>query len=220
MKYRNNIILSILFCAFVVVFSEAQTKDPKAKALLNEVNSKVNTYDNIQIGFRYVLENESENIRQETSGNVTLQGDKYALDILGIQRIFDGETLYTISPEDEEVTISKINSDEEETTIAPSALLSFYESGYNYQMDIVQNKLGRKIQYIKLTPIDYNSEIKYALLGVDIKTKHIYNLIEIGENDTKTTLTVNSFETNTPLPPTFFTFDASKYDGYYINNLD
>jgi hypothetical protein len=30
------------------------------------------------------------------------------------------------------------------------------------------------------------------------KLKHIYNLIEMGKNGTKTTLTVNSFKTNQP----------------------
>lgn len=217
MKFlKINFLLFALLSLSTIV---AQTKDPKAKQLLSEVNKKVNSYDNIEISFKYVLENESENIRQETKGKVTLEGDKYVLDILGIQRIFDGKTLYTISSEDEEVTISNENS-EEENTISPSQLFSFFESGYNYTLDIIQNKMGRKIQYIKLIPIDSESEIKYALLGIDIKTKHIYNLIEIGENNTKTTLNVLEFNTNTPLPQSFFKFDASKYSDYYINNLD
>ena len=97
---------------------------------------------------------------------------------------------------------------------------SFYEDGYTYKLDIEQDIKGRKIQYVKLIPIDSNSEIKELLLGIDAQTKHIYNLIQIGKNGTKTTLTVNSFETNQPLPETLFTFDANKYADYYINNLD
>jgi outer membrane lipoprotein-sorting protein len=214
--YKIKSTLTLLF-AFGML--QGQTQDPEAKALLEAVNAKVENYNNIQIDFKYVLENDSENIRQETRGKITLSGDKYALDILGIQRLYDGETLYTISSDDEEVTISKNNSDDN-NTIAPSALLTFYESGYNYKLDISQQKFGRKIQYIKLTPIDSEAEIKYALLGVDTKTKHIYNLIEIGENDTKTTLTILSFKTNIQLAKSLFIFDASKYDDYYINNLD
>lgn len=214
--YKIKLTLILLF-AFGML--RGQTQDPEAKALLQAVNAKVESYKNIQIDFKYVLENDSENIRQETRGKITLSGDKYALNILGIQRLYDGETLYTISSEDEEVTISKNNSDDN-NTISPSALLTFYESGYNYKLDISQQKFGRKIQYIKLTPIDSEAEIKYALLGVDTKTKHIYNLIEIGVNDTKTTLTIMSFKTNIQLAKSFFIFDASKYNDYYINNLD
>jgi len=190
-----------------------------AKALLDEVTAKVKSYENISIDFKYVLNNSEENIRQETRGDVIMQNEKYVLNILGVTRIFDGKTLYSISPEDEEVTISSENT-EDENTITPSKMLSFYENGYNYSMDIIQNVNGRKIQYVKLVPIDSKSEIKHVLLGIDIKTKHIYNLIEIGSNDTKTTLTVNSFKTNEPLSKTLFTFDESKYKDYYINKLD
>lgn len=215
-SYKKNILFCTLFSIGTLF---AQNKDPQAKQLLNQVNKKIESYENIQISFKYVLENEAENIRQETKGKVTLEGDKYVLDILGIKRVFDGVKLYTISPEDEEVTISTDNPDEN-NTIAPSKLLSFYESGYNYSIDIIQEKFGRKIQYIKLIPIDANSEIKYALLGIDTLTKHIYNLIEIGSNDTKTTLTVLDFKTNAPLSQSFFNFDAVRYSDYYINNLD
>mgnify|MGYP001124460897 CR=1 FL=1 len=196
----------------------SQSND-KAENLLNEVYNKANSYDNIAIDFKYVLSNLSENINQETRGDVVMQGEKYKLNILGITRIFDGETLYTISPEDEEVTISTDNS-EDENTITPSKMLSFYKDGYTYKMDIVQDVRGRKIQYVKLNPIDTNSEIKSILLGIDANTKHIYNLIETGKNGTQTTLTVNSFKTNEPISNSLFTFDQSKYGDYYINKLD
>lgn len=208
-------IISIL----LITLSVSALSQNKGKSLLQDVSAKVKSYENISLDFKYVLENTSENIKQETRGDVVMQGEKYRLNILGITRLFDGKTMYSISPEDEEVTISSDNTGEEDN-ITPSKMLSFYEDGYTYSMDIEQNIKGRKVQYVKLTPIDSNSEIKHILLGVDKQTKHIYNLIQIGKNGTKTTLTVNSFKTNEPLSKTLFTFDANKYKDYYINKLD
>ncbi len=211
---KRVITAVLILCSLCFGYSQN-----KGKSLLSEVSQKVKSYKNIEIDFKYVLENTEENVKQETRGDVALEGEKYKLNILGITRMFDGKTLYTISPEDEEVTISNQTEDESDA-ITPSKMLSFYEDGYTYEMDIVQNIKGRKIQYVKLTPIDSNSEIKYILLGVDAATKHIYNLIQLGKNGTKTTLTVNSFKTNEPLSKTLFTFDADKYKDYYINKLD
>ncbi len=212
----KHILIALVF--LMSLTNQAQDA-AKAKSLLNEVSQKVKSYNNISIDFKYVLKNTSENINQETRGDVVIEGDKYLLNILGVTRIFDGKTLYTINPEDEEVTISKDNSDDE-GSITPSKMLSFYKEGYTYKMDIVQNINGRKIQLIKLSPIDTNSEIKSVLLGIDAQTKHIYNLIETGKNGTTTTLTVNSFKTNEPISKSLFTFDKNKYKGYYINKLD
>tara|TARA_B110000459_G_scaffold80059_1_gene89995 strand:- start:170 stop:814 length:645 start_codon:yes stop_codon:yes gene_type:complete len=213
---RNYILLLWTLFSFI---GQAQSRTSEAQQLLDEVSAKVKSYDSMTLEFKYVLENTEENIHQETRGDVTLQNDKYVLNILGITRIYDGKSLVTISAEDEEVTISS-NNTTDENTITPSKLLSFYKEGYTYNMDINQNIMGRKIQYIKLIPIDSDSEIKYVLLGIDSSTKHVYNLIEIGSNDTKTTLTINSFKTNQPLSKTFFEFDVKNYSDYYINKLD
>jgi outer membrane lipoprotein-sorting protein len=209
--------LSILLIAiFITSFAQAQD----AKTLLKEVSTKAKSYDNITIDFKYNLNNTKENVNQETRGDVTLQGDKYMLHMLGTTRVFDGKNIYTIVPEDEEVTISAYNpKDDKEVT--PSKMLTFYEKGYTYKMDIEQNVKGRKIQYVKLIPIDSKAEIKDILLGIDVQTKHIYKLIQTDAQGTKYTLTVNSFKTNQPVSKTLFTFDEAKYkkDGYYINKI-
>lgn len=214
MLTMKKIIALILITLSVQAFSQN-----KAKTLLNEVSEIVKSYENISIDFKYTLENLSENIKQETKGDVVMQGEKYRLNILGVTRLFDGSKMYSISTEDEEVTISSY-IEEDNDAITPSKMLSFYEDGYTYSLDIKQDINGRKIQYVKLIPIDSNSEIKEILLGIDAQTKHIYNLIQVGKNSTKTTFTVNSFDTNEPVSKSLFTFDASKYKDYYINNLD
>ncbi|WP_298476059.1 outer membrane lipoprotein carrier protein LolA [uncultured Maribacter sp.] len=188
----------------------------KAKKLLDEVYTKVKSYENIYVDFKIVLNNTEAGINQETKGNVTIKGDQYLFNYLGAKQIFDGSKVYTIVPENEEVTIE--NKSEDENTVTPSKMLTFYKTGHTYEWDILQNVQGRKIQFVKVTPIETNTEISSILLGIDVETKHIYKVIETGKNSTKTTITVNSFKTDQTLSKTLFTFDESKYknDGYYI----
>lgn len=196
-----------------------QAQDTKAKELLNKVTSIVKSYDNIFIDFKYNLKNTKENINQDSKGNVTLKGNQYVLNFMGVTKIYDGKKTYTIVPEDEEVTISSVN-EKDDSAITPSKMLTFFNSGYKCTMDRIQDIKGRKIQYVKLIPTNSKDQRKEILLGIDVQTNHIYNLIETGKKGTKTTLTVNSFKTNQPLSKNQFTFVASKYPNYYINKLD
>lgn len=207
-----------LFVLTLLSFA-SYSQDKKAKALLDEVTAKIKSYNNIAIDFKYALNNSKENINQDSKGNVMLQGNKYVLNFMGVTKIYDGKKTYTIVPEDEEVSVSNAD-DNDSKSITPSKMLTFYNSGYKFAMDIVQDVKGRKIQYVKLTPTNNKDQRKEVLLGIDVQTKHIYNLIEIGKNGTKTTLTVNSFKTNQTLPKNQFTFVASKYPKYYINKID
>ncbi|NJB35791.1 LolA family protein [Croceivirga sp. JEA036] len=210
----KKVLLFILFIALsATTFAQ---NSPKAKALLDDVYNKVKSYDNIEVTFKYALENTEANTKSETKGNATMQGEKYRVNLFGATQLFDGAKVYTIVPDNEEVTID--DKSEEEDTITPSKMLTFYREGHNYKWDILQNVQGRKIQYVKLTPIDTYSDIKSILLGIDAETKHIYKVIETGKNGTKTTITVNSFKTNQPLSKSLFTFDQAKYEdeGYYI----
>lgn len=210
---KNYITLSLILLLTTVGFSQ---NSKKAEQYLNEVSNKVKTYKNISISFKYSLRNEEENISQTTKGDVILAGEKYKLNMLGITRLYDGKKLYTISPEDEEVTISNANQ-EDQGSVTPSKMLTFYKEGYRYIWGKKLPIKGRQIQYIKLIPIDSKSDIKHILLGIDVYTKNIYNLIETGENGSATTLTVNSFKTNQPLSESLFIFDKSKYTDYYFN---
>jgi outer membrane lipoprotein-sorting protein len=207
---------------WVLIFAlsaQVQAQDKKAKNLLNQVSSKVKAYKNIKIEFKYSLQNAKENVNQESTGSVVLQNNKYQLQLMGVTKLFDGKRVYTINPEDEEISISKGN-DKEDNLITPSKMLTFYNKGYSYSWDISQSIKGRSIQYIKLVPTTAKDQRKQILLGIDVKAKQIYNLIEVGKNGTKTTLTVVSFKTNQKLPESQFKFDKAKYPNYYINTIE
>lgn len=211
-------LFSIFLISFIGFSLQAQDAK-KAKELLDQVSAKVKSYDNIVIDFKYALNNPKERINQESNGNVALQGNLYHLNFMGVTKIFDGKKVFTIVPEDEEVTQENYDA-KDEKAITPNKMLTFFNNGYKYAWDIPQNVKGRKIQFVKLTPNSSKDTRKEILVGIDTQTKHIYTVIEVGKNGTKTTLTVNSFKTNQPLSKNHFTFTKSKYPNYYINKLD
>ena len=216
---KNIALSTLILFTFFLSHSIVAQDDPVAKKLVKEVLNKVESYDNLVIDFSYTLENQEQDLKQETRGDVSIKGDKYVLNLMGTTQIFDGNKIYTIVPEDEEVTISSY--DEMDTNqITPSKMLTFYEEGYRYKMDIIQDVKGRKIQYVELIPMDSKNEMKQILLGIDRQTKHIFNLIQIQSGDTKIEFRVTKFKTNEPLSANHFEFQRSKYADYYINELD
>ncbi|MCO6149386.1 outer membrane lipoprotein carrier protein LolA [Flavobacterium sp. NRK1] len=211
-------ILFLFFFSLPPLQLRAQNAE-KAKALLNQVSSRVKSYENISIDFKYSMSNPGQNLNQESKGSVVLKGNLYVLDFMGTTRIFDGKKVYNIVPEDEEISISKFD-DQNDDNLTPAKMLTFFNNGYKYTWDILQNIKGRKIQYIKLNPVNSKDKTKEVLIGVDVQTKHIYNFIQIEKDGTKTIITINSFKTNQPLSKNHFTFTESKYPNYYINRLD
>lgn len=212
MKYQFFVLGFLLFSFYSLLGQSPED----AEKLLDEVSQTMGAFKSMTFDFDYVLENRQENIKQETNGSVTVSGSRYKLLFLGMEQLFDGLKTYTIVPENEEITISS-KEETEEIGINPIKLLSFYKEGYAFEWDIKQNVKGRMIQFIKLTPTTTSSEVDYLLLGVDLTKKTIYRLIEIGNNQTRTTLTLSNFLSNVPLASNFFSFDASKYPDYYIN---
>ncbi|MDE0967573.1 MAG: outer-membrane lipoprotein carrier protein LolA [Flavobacteriaceae bacterium] len=217
--------LLILILNTLVIFSQ---NDPKAEELLNKVSENIKGYESMYININHNLSNLEEDIDQTNKVSFVKKGTKYNVKWNNITFIYDGEKLFTINPDDEEVTVSTEDLDEE-STITPNKILTFFEDGYEFKMDITQDvtvldyyeqRTRKLLQYIKLIPIDSESEIDYILLAVEKKNNRIYKSIEKGKNGTTTTYTITSFEVDLPLDDDLFLFNKKEYKDYYINNID
>lgn len=191
--------------------------DARATALLDDVYNNIQSYKDLQMEFKYVLENKEADLYEESKGNMTVKGDLYKVDLLGAQQLFDGKKVYTITPDNQEVIVQ--TADDSEGFVTPSRMLTFYREGHTANWDILQDIQGRKIQYIKLTSGNSGTDLKYILLGVDVATKNVYRIIEVGNDNTKTTITVQSLKADQNLSDNYFAFDREKYlkEGYYID---
>ena len=213
MKFKNYFLFLFIGSVFTV-----WTQTPiEAQNLLELASKQMESYENIEFEFSYTLNNRIEQINQESSGKLTIAEDKYKLKFLDAIQLFDGKALYTIVPENEEITITQAN-DDEDFGINPKELLKFHKKGYDYHWDISQRVKGKNIQFVKLIPTKEDGDIVSLLLGIDTQKNHLYKLIEVGENGTVTTLTINQIKVDGSLSEDFFVFNQDDYPNYYINN--
>jgi outer membrane lipoprotein-sorting protein len=213
----------VVIAIFISITAFGQTAK-EAKTLLDEVSLKMGAYKNMIIGFSQTLVNDDAGIKEGDEppirGEITLQQEKYNLNYLGNKFIFDGKKMYVINHDEKEVTVSDGDIDGDDGFIYPSKLLTFYKEGYTYAMGKMKNMNGRKIQFVDLFPMDSESNITKVQLAIDAKTKHIYQLIQIGENSSVTTFTITKFKSNQKLSENLFSFDTEKYsekNGYTID---
>ena len=216
MTVKLNFILKfivLLIIPFCVVYSQDHEK---SRLLLDKVSKNMLSKENMSFEFVYKLENSKEKISQEIIGNAQISGEKYKLNFMDIQQIYDGNKTYTIIPENEEINIDSEDGNSD-LMIKPTNLITFYTSGYGYEWDIKQIVMGRTIQYVKLLPIEENTDVKYLLIGIDISNLILYKIIEIGKNGTNTTLKIINQSYNTALPKNHFKFNPESYKDYFIN---
>ena len=216
MTVKLNFILKfivLLIIPFCVVYSQDHEK---SRLLLDKVSKNMLNKENMSFEFAYKLENSKEKISQEIIGNAQISGEKYKLNFMDIQQIYDGHKTYTIIPENEEINIDSGDGNSD-LMIKPTNLITFYTSGYGYEWDIKQIVMGRTIQYVKLLPIEENTDVKYLLIGIDINNLILYKIIEIGKNGTNTTLKIINQSYNTALPKNHFKFNPESYKDYFIN---
>lgn len=209
---KKVIILFLSICLTSYTFSQSSAE---AKSLLDEVSTKMSAYNNMYLSFSQTLSNEEAGINEGDEppirGEINLQGEKYNLNYLGNNFIYDGKKLYVINNEEKEISISEGDMDDDDGFIYPSKLLTFYKEGYNLEMGSLKNIKGRKIQFITLNPMDSEADIIKVELGIDAKTKHIYKLMQTGSNGAKTSFTITNFKSNQALSENFFNFDKQKY---------
>ena len=216
MTVKLNFILKfivLLIIPFCLVYSQDHEK---SRLLLDKVSKNMLSKENMSFEFVYKLENSKEKISQEITGNAQISGEKYKLNFMDIQQIYDGNKTYTIIPENEEINIDSGDGNSD-LMIKPTNLITFYTSGYGYEWDIKQIVMGRTIQYVKLLPIEENTDVKYLLIGIDINNLILYKIIEIGKNGTNTTLKIINQSYNTALPKNHFKFNPESYKDYFIN---
>ena len=172
--------------------------------------------DHIYLGFTYTFENNKVEppVVQTEEGNIAIKEDDFHLNFLGTEQIKQGNKIYTILEEDEEVQVTEYEENESQA-VSPVKILSSYQKGYSYKIDKTVKEKGRDVLYILLKP-NASEEVKQIMVVMDKKSLRVKEVKQWASNGTITTFTITEYAPNKKLPKDYFIFNKANYEGYYI----
>ncbi|MBS1752389.1 MAG: outer membrane lipoprotein carrier protein LolA [Bacteroidetes bacterium] len=221
----RNLLSAVLVFYCVVPSLIAQTSgnslgtnDPDAKKILESVTSKFKSYRTVKALFQLQIENSAGKVQGTKKGTAYMKGNKYKLE-LNDQIIFcDGSKVWTYDKSSNEVQVSKV--DPSGNSFTPQKIFTnFFDKDFLYKLN-GDKKLGAKIaQEIELTPTDKNKAFFKILAYIDKKSKNIISTKVFEKNGNRYSYSITSLVPNSNLEDNLFIFDASKYPGVEVIDL-
>ena len=157
--------------------------------------------------FKIISENERDLF--PISGELYIKKEKYFIDTEEIDQIFDGDKLYTIIHENEEIIVTSDSNTFFNFT--PKQIFNFFkddfeietEEGQDFSLNLIARNLVQEDLFYKII-IDSNL---LSIKRIDIKNRD--NLI------LNSFLTL-SYKYNLSLPSSLFKFDKNKFNDYML----
>ncbi len=206
------LFLILLLSVKLFLFSQSEfEKDPKAKAILDNVSKSTKTYSTITA--EYTLTNFGKDKKKidEQSGKIEIKGNRFKLEIPGNTIVCDGKTLWNYNKDSKELTIKNYNpNNEKDETITPNNFFTMYENGYKYKYDKKENVNKISCDVINLYPAIHPEKKKFHTikLYIDSNKKRIVQAKLLMKNGEVVVYTVKKFVPNTPIADNYFTYDT------------
>ena len=158
--------------------------------------------------YKFKIESKVDNPMLPITGEIFTRGEKYFIDTKYIDQIYDGENIFTIVHENQEIIIG--NSDIPLFNLTPHQLLNFFIE--DHKLDKISNSKKYIIKAI--------SEDDGIIYFISINSSN-YSIEKIEMRDSSSMQVINTFLTltydyNLSVPLSLFKFDINKYENYTI----
>ena len=191
-----------------------------AAEILSKLSNKYKTLNSIQAEVNLRTINNDSDIDETNRISIYKKGKKYkfSLDELIIV-ISDANSVWTISPDDEEVTIDIYEEDSEDGEINMSNVFTLYENGFEqYYMKLLKKNDGT-YHVIDLIPEDKEQDYFKIRVLVDSE-QYLLNEMKVFYNDgTNAIYQIEKFKTDETLDDAIFQVTKADYPGYHFEDL-
>jgi outer membrane lipoprotein carrier protein len=211
-------LLVFLFSIGLITQSALGQQDPRATKILDQMSAKYKSIKAFKATFAQTLENDKAKVKENMTGDITVEGNKFRLKMAGQEVVNNGTTVYTYLKEENEVNVS--NYEPEEGEVTPTNIFNMYKQGYKYQF-VEEVKEGKDTyEMIELTPENRDNAIFKIKLKINKKDKTIKSWQLFNKNNGNRYLyTIKQFTPNVSVDAATFTFDKSKYKGVKVIDL-
>jgi outer membrane lipoprotein carrier protein len=211
---KNFIFLVLALAAGNAVFAQY---DAQALATLDAMSKKYKAYTSFEANITTTMTNETEGVKEEYKGKITVKGDKYRLVMSEQEIINNGTTQWTYISTAKEVTID--NYDANTSEINPSKIYEIYKKGFKYLHNGERTEGGVVVEEIDLVPEKKDAQFFKIKMIISKKDHSIQSWTMMEKNGTNYKYAISKFTPNVTVADTFFAFDTKKYPGVEVIDL-
>ncbi len=215
-KTISFICLSLLACY-------AMAQDNQAKAILDKVNSKNNSYKTIKADFKFATTGIQNETLTTESGTIKFKGDKYLITLTNSDIVFDGKSIFTYLHKENEINITKPEAPKAEKGefffSNPRDIFKVYNKDFKSKLikeDVLNNL---PIYEIDLYPIDLKTRYTRIRLHINKNNMQIISMKASLKDGSQYSLEFSNFTPNTEIADGEFSFDTKKYPNAEVNDM-
>lgn len=200
----KSILLGILLAISAVTYTNAQY-DEDALSVLDAMSNKYKVMKGFTSSFTYSIENPSEDLSDSMTGEISIEGNKYRLD-LGVQEIINnGETIWTYLQEAQEVNISEYDPEEEELSL--TNIFDAYKEGFKYMIN--PEFTNSSLNVVDLIPEDHDNEIFKIRMFIKTGDATLNKFQIFEKSGNRYVYAIDKFQEKKSFPANTFVFDTA-----------
>ncbi len=211
---KKLVFAALLMFAGTISYSQY---DPKALEILEAMSKKYKEITAFEANLTSGMTNETEGVKEELKGKITVKGDKFRLLLDDQEIINNGTTVWTYLPSAKEVNID--NFDPGSDDVNPTKIFEMYKKGFKYLYLADKTEGGVVCEEIDLVPEKKDAQYFKIKMMIVKKDKSIQSWTMFDKAGNRYKYTITKFVPNVKVDDAFFTFDTKKYPGVEIIDL-
>jgi outer membrane lipoprotein-sorting protein len=212
MKLKYFLFVSLIITE-VHSFSQENhfIQDPAAGQILERVAQKTKSLSTLQTDFELLIQDRKEGSNNTSTGKLLLKQKKYQLVSEGSTVYFDGKTMWTYVPGNNEVTVTEPESTKGNFLSNPTTFFDTYKIDYKYRYVRETQVNGVICHSIDLYPKNLNQPYSRIKIYISKNDDLPVSISSIGKDGVDYTVNLRNMVLNREIPDREFIFEPSKH---------